>query len=778
MKRVRVRRALGGAAICLAGGATLALAGAAAPAKAPLLSVPADAATVSSAQPAGSLLDRFEIASGNIMTIAGAPAMPASQPPRNLALYGLSGIGVNPHDGTVYVTDAVRHMIFRLDAKGTTIEPFAGTRSAGFNGDGRPGLETQINVPADLVVDPRTGDVYFADSHNYRIRAVSRDGSKVWTVAGRGIRGVLPAKIPVEWPLIGPKGRRDTVVYSGDGGPALQAELNQPTGVALDAAGNVYVADTSNHRVRAVNRQSKKVTIAGVEIPPGAIATIAGSGERGFAGDGGPATAAKMDSPRKVRVTADGDVLFIDMLNQRIRKIDHQTGRIDTVAKGTTFPGQLPGGAEVVFFAIDGLDIGPKGEVIYSDLQANSVFQLDLAKGTAKVIVGAGLPGRSANGEEATAARLHGAGAVALAPGGEIYIVDVWNTLLWQFKDGHINIFAGGGPTGDGGPSQEAEFGPLAPIDVDPRGNLYISDMYAHTVRRIRADSGLIERFAGTGAVGYSGDGGPARDAKLLTIINLSVIDDDIYLADSQIPNVRRVVHRPAGEMIETFAGVPFQWQYKSGDGGPAKLAQFGLPQSVVRHPKTGDYYISDSWLNNIRRIDSGGVIHAFAGVSGQQNYGGDGGPASQAKFGWPVAMVFDDDGNLYIVDHFNSRIRKIDNQGIITTFAGTGERGPDGEGVPADQAQLNYPLDIARGKDNAIYIADMGNNCVRRIDLRPPHLITTAAGICGERGFSGDGGPARIAHLNVPRGIAIGPDNALYIADSFNGRIRAVRLP
>jgi DNA-binding beta-propeller fold protein YncE len=725
---------------------------------------------------ANSLLDRFGIEVNTIQTIAGGAALPASQPPRDIAIYGMSGVAVDRRDGTIFVSDSGRHMIFKIDAQGTRIEPFAGMLVAGYNGDGRRALDTKFHVPGDLAVHPVTGDVYVADTHNYRIRRIARDGSKVSTVAGMGIRGVVPQKTPIEWPLIGPKGRRDTVVYSGDGGPANQAELNQPSGVGLDAQGNVYIADTSNHRIRVVNSQKEPITVAGVEIAPGAIATVVGTGERGFFGDGGPARLAKMDSPRKVRVTAQGDILFIDMLNQRIRKVDHATGVIDTAAKGTTFPGELPA-SEVVYFSIDGIDIAPNGEVIYSDLQSNSVYRLDLATGKSSTIAGVGLPGRSASGEDAAKARLHGAGALAVAPGGEVYVVDVWNALLWKLAEEKLSIFAAGGANGDGGPSAGASFGPIAPIEVDSAGNLYLSDMYAHIVRRIRSDNGTIERYAGTGAVGYSGDGGSPHDAKLLTIINLSTIGDDLYLADSQIPNIRRISRKPSGDVIETFAGIPFQWKYESGDEGPAVKAQFGLPQGVVRHPKTGELYVSDSWMNNIRRIDAGGVIHPFAGIAGPQGFAGDAGPATQARFAWPLAMVFDDGGNLYIVDHFNHRVRMIDPKGVISTYAGTGERGFNGEGLPASQSKLDHPMDIARDKAGNLYVADMGNHCVRKIDRKPPHLMSSVAGICNERGFSGDGGPARIAYLNAPRGIAIGPDNGLYITDSFNGRIRAVRL-
>lgn len=723
-----------------------------------------------------SLADRFGLAPGQITTIAGAPQLPSSMAPRDIALFGMSGVAVDQHSGTVYVADSVRHMIFRMDASGSKLEPFAGMQTAGFNGDGLPALKTKLHVPGDLAVHPKTGDVYFADTHNYRIRAVAKDGSRVWTVAGVGIKGVHPQKTPLEWPLIGPEGRRKAIVYSGDGGPANKAELNQPSGVGLDSEGNVYIADSSNHRVRVVNTGSAPLTVAGVTIAPGQIETIAGSGERGYSGDGGPALAAKMDTPRKVRITKNGDVLVVDMLNQALRRIDGKTGTIETVAKGKPLPGELPV-EDLVYFSIDGIDVGPDGRVVYSDLQANAVYDLDLEKQVRTTIAGSGIAGRGLNGQQASEIRLHGAGAVAIAPGGEVYVVDVWNNLLWRLADGRMTIAAGGGPTGDGGPCAEASFSPLGPIAADPQGNLYIGDMYAHTVRRVWAETGVIERFAGTGAVGYSGDGGPPSRAQLITIINLSVVGDDIYLSDSQIPNVRRVVRDGPAERIERFAGRPFSLDFQIGDGGPAVDAAFGLPQSVVRHPETGEYYVSDSWLNYIRKIDHNGVITQFAGIIAKRGFSGDGGPAIKAQFNWPLAMVFDEHANLYVVDHFNHRIRVIDREGTIRTFAGDGVRGFRGEGVPASQIRLDHPMDMVRGRDGDLYVVDMGNHCIRKIEIEPPHIVTTVAGICGERGFSGDGGPARMAHLNVPRGLALGADNDLYITDSLNGRIRAVRL-
>jgi DNA-binding beta-propeller fold protein YncE len=717
-----------------------------------------------------SLITKYQLQPGQIVTIAGGGPLTPSKPKR-VALLGLSGLEVDPRDGTVYVVDSSRQMIVRINAKGTRLEPFAGAGRAGFNGDGHPALETLMNVPGDIAVHPVTGDVYVADTHNYRVRRISRDGTEVVTVAGVGIRGVDLNRVATQFPLVGPSGGPPPTVFSGDGGPATEAELNQPMGVAVDRNGVVFIADSANHRVRAVNSSADTREIAGVTIAPGAIATIAGSGVPGFSGDGGPARSARFNTPRKLRLAPDGTILVLDMLNSRIRTIDRASGVINTMIVGTPWKNEMFNGVD---WSIDGMAVGPRGEVIYSDVKRSAVFRV-VAPGRAQLVAGVGLQGRSSKGAVAVRAQLYGPGPVGVSPAGEVYIADVANQVVWKVASRKLKVFAGGGPVGDGKPATSATFSVLASLATLPEGDLIVPDMFLHRVRRIRADTGKIENYAGSKEGGYLGDGGPPKRARFMSPIRTSTDGPTVYVADPAVPAVRRITRGPRGEHIETIIGKPFTEDFTVVDKMPARLAQLGMPQEYVRNPITNEFFLCDSWLSMIRKLGPDGLLTTVAGT-GKQGYAGDGGDARNAEFNWTVSLAFDAKGNLYVADMFNHRIRMIAPDGIVRTFAGTGEDGFGGDGGPAAAAKLSYPNSLAFDSAGNLYVADQGNHRIRRIELTAPYRITTAAGT-GERGFSGDKGPAVEAQLNQPRGVAIDANDTLYIADSLNGRIRAVRL-
>jgi sugar lactone lactonase YvrE len=203
------------------------------------------------------------------------------------------------------------------------------------------------------------------------------------------------------------------------------------------------------------------------------------------------------------------------------------------------------------------------------------------------------------------------------------------------------------------------------------------------------------------------------------------------------------------------------------------------MPQKMARNPVTNDLYFADSVLNVIRKIDTSGIITTVGGLGPpwHQGYNGDGKTAIESQFNWPSNLLFDKQGNLFVTDVFNHRIRRIDADGTVSTFAGTGVKGFGGDGGPATDARLNNPVGICWDKNGDMYIADSGNHRIRKVEMRPPYRVSTVVGT-GRRGFSGDFGPADQAQLNQPRGVAIGPDNTLYITDSMNQRIRAVKLP
>ena len=222
--------------------------------------------------------------------------------------------------------------------------------------------------------------------------------------------------------------------------------------------------------------------------------------------------------------------------------------------------------------------------------------------------------------------------------------------------------------------------------------------------------------------------------------------------------------------MITTIAGTGARGY--AGDGGPAAAAVLNLPRAVAV-TGDGDVLIADTDNQRIRRIEAAtGVITTIAGV-GRFGHGGDGGPATAARLASPQALALAPDGTVFVADTRNARIRRIDpGTGVITTIAGTGESGDGGDGGPATAARLSLPRGLTVAPDGSLYVADSGAHRVRRVD--PAGVITTVAGV-GQRGCTGDGGPAADAALAAPSGLAVGPEGSLYIADAANNRIRRV---
>ena len=300
-------------------------------------------------------------------------------------------------------------------------------------------------------------------------------------------------------------------------------------------------------------------------------------------------------------------------------------------------------------------------------------------------------------------------------------------------------------------------------VAVDGVGNLYVADSFNHRIRRVDP-SGTITTIAGTGERGFSGDGGPAVAAQLRRPEGVAVdAAGNLYIADRYNNRIRRV--DPFGT-ITTIAGTG-EYGF-SGDGGPAVAARLRLPYGITADT-AGNLYIADTFNDRIRQIDPSGTITTIAGT-GLSGFSGDNGPAIQARLYRPGGVAVDAAGNLYIADSYNNRIRRVDPFGTITTIAGTGEYGFSGDGGPAVAARLRLPYGIIVDTAGNLYIADSYNNRIRRVD--PSRVITTIAGT-GEYGFSGDGGPAVEAQLAYPLGLAVDAAGNLYVADSRNHRIR-----
>ena len=325
------------------------------------------------------------------------------------------------------------------------------------------------------------------------------------------------------------------------------------------------------------------------------------------------------------------------------------------------------------------------------------------------------------------------------------------------------------GFSGDGGPAVDAQLARPHGLAVDPDGNLYIADLSNHRIRRVDP-SGTITTIAGTGTRGYSGDNGPASRAQL-TFPGGVAVDraGNLYIADSNNRRIRQV--DPSG-IITTFAGTGGEGP--SGDGGPAVQAEIGVPERVTVD-RTGNLFFSVGSHFSIRRVDPSGTITTYArDAGGSGSDVGDGGPAVEASLKEPQGVAVDGAGNLYIADMGNYRIRRVDLSGIITTFAGIGDDGGRlGDGGPAVEAYLVEPQGVAVDGEGNLYIADTGNDRIRRVDSSG--TINTVAGT-GARGYSGDNGPALQARLRQPGEVAVDAAGNIYIADTQNHCVRVLK--
>lgn len=568
------------------------------------------------------------------------------------------------------------------------IDTIAGTGSAGYTGDGGPALSATINDPQGIAYDG-AGNLYIADNLNFVIRKVDAQTGVITTVAGNGSQG-----------------------SSGDDGFATNAQLGSPVGIAVDQFGNIYIADQSNHRVRVV------------DVVSGVIVTIAGNGMVGFAGDGGPATSARLNNPQGVAVDTVGHIYIADTLNFRIRRVDFFTGIISTIA-------------------------------------------------------GTGFPASTGDGGPSTSAGLSSPRRVAVDPlTNDIYILDrAANARIRRidFSNGIITTVAGGGMTiADSGIATDLNLGPLTDLAIDDNGVLYIGASF----RVWKVENGMAEVIAGTGLGGYGGDGG---DPLLAQFNNMSGVafratqtSHEIVLSDRTNHRIRKITVPLVNENYEgdTIAGTGIAGY--SGNGGPAIQAQINSPQGLA-YDGAGNLYIADNQNFVIRKVNAQtGVITTVAG-NGQQGYSGDGGPATSARLGSPVGIHLDFLGNIFIADKSNHRVRFVDVfSGEIFTIAGNGLAGSTGDGVLATSAQLNNPQGVAVDSNGNLYIADTGNHRIRRVN-GSTGIITTICGT-GTPSSTGDGGLAINAGLTSPRRIAIDEANNIYILDrAANARIRRI---
>jgi sugar lactone lactonase YvrE len=650
-------------------------------------------------------------------------------PATNAPLGSTGGAAVDAA-GNVFASDWDNCLVVKISASGI-LTVVAGNRIGGFSGDGGPATAASLNRPHGVALDA-AGNLYFADSYNHRIRKVTAAGT-ITTVAGNGQRG-----------------------YSGDGGPAVSASLSYPTGVALDAAGNLYIADSGNINTRADsgNLRIRKVTAAGT------ITTVAGNGQFGYSGDGGPAISASFSYPTGVALDAAGNLYIADAWSLRIRRVT-PAGTITTVAGGGS--GGDGGPATAAYLGEPmGVALDAAGNLYIAEAFNNRIRKV-APGGTISTVAGNGQQGYSGDGGPAISASFSYPTGVALDAAGNLYIADTMNRRIRKVTlGGTITTLGGNGLfkyAGDGGPAAAASLAAPMGVALDAAGNLYFADNYNRRIRKVTA-GGTITTAAGNGQEGYSGDGGPATAASLNKPSGVAVdAAGNLYVADFDNDRIRKVT---PGGTITTVAGGG-----SGGDGGPATAASLYRPGGVALDA-AGNLYIAETNHDLIRKVAPGGTISTVAG-NGVRGHSGDGGAATAASLMSPWGVAVDAAGNLYIADTANHRVRKVTPGGTITTVAGNGS---GGDGGPATAASLNMPWGVAVDAAGNLYIADTGHDRIRKV--APGGTISTVAGN-GVRSYSGDGIPATAASLNYPQGVAADAVGNLYIADTGNDRIRKV---
>ncbi len=663
-----------------------------------------------------------------------------------------------------------------------------------------PAVDANVYGPYYIAFDAQ-GNYYFASYNQQRVFKVDTTG-KLTVLAGNGF-----------------------AAYSGDGGPAVNASLYYPQGVAVDGANpaNVYIADTSNCVVREVNQST------------GVIHTVAGGTDNagngcGYGGDGGAASAANLYEPIGLAVNAgNGDLYIADTYNGRIRKVAGgvASGTITTVAGGSAngnCGGTLPYGdggaatnASLCFPGAVALDTSASPPNIFI---ANDTGAYGYGQCAIREVVGSSgkiyrVAGQYYNGNTGTGgcgyvdansatsgqisypyqlqARVNGATTT-------VSVADYNNARVRQFtltyssgvpQPGALTSFAGGTTTtgcsgfGDNGPASSACMSPTG-LAFDSSGNMFIGDWGYNRIREIAATSpNNISTVAGwgddTNGTSYPFYSDPVNNNNLAgTGISLynpngvwSDVSGNLSIAGYYDETVHSYVN--GSGLVNTFAGNGVGGFAGDGLQATDPTAELYYPTGSAKD-SNGNTYIADQNNCVIRVVHPDGTIHTFAGgTDGTQNgcgYSGDGGPASAAQLSTPWAVAVDSANNLYIADSGNGRIRMVNPSGIISTVAGNGSNGYGGDGGPATSAMLRYPTGVAVDSSGNIYIADASNQRVREVSAAT-HIITTVAGN-GAATFSGDG-PATQNSLYNPQGVAADANGNIFIADSNNNILRWV---
>ncbi len=624
--------------------------------------------------------------------------------------------------GDIYIADDFNNRIREYNATTQMMTTVAGTGFFGYNGEGVKATEAHMGLPRGVIVFDAAGDFYYTDDGNNRIRAAV--GGVVNTILGTGTAG-----------------------YSGDGGVGTNAEINQPTGLALDASGNLYFSDTNNAIIRMWNPSTQVVT------------TVAGTPQTpGYGGDGGSPTSALLRSPRGIGFDSAGNLYIADTNNSLVRIVTGlgmQGALINTIAGQPGNSGFSGDGGQATNAAI-GL---PRGVLVSNGLLYISnaghirVRTVNLSSGIINTFAGSWF-GYDGEGNAPLDAEFEAPTGILAGSSSHLLVVD-----SGQARVRDVNPQANtvrtiiGGYRGDGGKGTNACLDGPENLALDKAGNVYVAESNGNHVRKV-AKNGTITTLVDTsGIFGYDGDGGTATYATIA--FPQGVATDpagNLYVADNINSVIRKV---NTHQVISTFASDPL----------------FNSLTSVATDAQSNVYAV-DQLACVVWEITPSGVTSILAGVLNNCGYNGDGIPATTADLNQPYGVAVDSTGNVYIGDTGNNRVRIVDTSGNISTFAGTGVCQYSGDGGPAKSATLCMPYGVAVDPLGRLFIADYNNSRIRLVDNSG--TIYTYIGN-GLQGYNGEGKGARGTHAGGPVAVAVGPNNVLYHVDDMYYRVRKV---
>lgn len=646
---------------------------------------------------------------------------------------------------------------------------FAGLAGGSESGDDT-GAAARLGSPRGAAVDG-SGNLYVADADQHVIRRVTPAGI-VTTVAGSP----------------GRRGHED--------GPGAAARFHTPQGVAVDPAGNVYVADTFNSTIRKITAAGIVSTLAGnpdqrgstdgdgpaalfrnpagVTVdaagvvyvadtgnstirritPAGAVTTLAGSPGQA-ASDDGTGSAARFSFPRGIAVADSGDLYIADTENSVIRKVT-PSGEVSTLAGSAGEAGTTDGPGSLARFRNPrGIAIDDSGRIYIADTFNSTIRWID-EEGVVHTLAGNAGDAGSSDGSGVDALFFDPQG-IAVGSSGAIYVADTGNqTIRTVSLQGAVLTLAGAASQGgEDGEGAAARFDGPREIALDGSGHLHIADRGNHTIRKATPQSAVVT-LAGTAGL-FGANDGTGPDARFDYPEGLAVdTDGTVYVAESSNHTIRKI--SPSG-MVTTLAGSPGEPGDEDGEGSQARFRE---PQALALGAP-GILYVADTGNHRIRRVTSEGTVTTIAGSGAP---GGANGNGTAAAFSSPRGLVLDGDGNLLVSDTDNHRIRKIAPNGEVTDFAGTGQDShADG---PVAAAGFSFPLGLAWEPSGTLFIADSGNHVIRRIS--EAGNVDTVGGFPGVPGNADGAGTS--SRFRSPGGVAIGPGGILFVSDEATHRI------